>query len=85
MLKVLDDTSAILPLWETLVVKYQVAGKCAHDTRLVAAMIENTVGRILTFNTSDFRCYQEIEAVAPDDIIKSAATIESKQSGTEHP
>lgn len=33
------DTPVIFNVWENLATKYQVMGKQAHDTRLVAAMI----------------------------------------------
>ena len=69
LLTIVDDTPAILPLWKMLVIKYQVIGKNAHDARLVAAMIVHGIGRILTFNTSDFQRYQEIDAIAPEQIV----------------
>src|SRR5947209_2174317 len=34
---ILNDTPAILPEWERLVMQHQVIGKSAHDVRLVAA------------------------------------------------
>jgi predicted nucleic acid-binding protein len=33
------DTPEVYPTWEQLAIKYQVRGKQAHDTQLVAAMI----------------------------------------------
>jgi predicted nucleic acid-binding protein len=68
-----DDTPAIRPAWEGLVVKYQVVGKNAHDTRLVAAMIVHGIPRILTFNTTDFQRYQEITAISPADVLNTVA------------
>lgn len=35
---VLPETEDIFPAWERLVTQYRVAGKPAHDARLVAAM-----------------------------------------------
>ncbi len=53
--------------------KYQVIGKNAHDTRLVAAMIVHGIPRILTFNTTDFQRYQEITAISPADVLNALA------------
>ncbi len=64
-----DDTPAVRPAREQLVAKYQVVGKNAHDARLVAAMITHSIKQILTFNTSDFQRYNEIEAIAPEQVL----------------
>lgn len=32
-------------------------------------MIVHGIGRILTFNASDFQRYQEIDAIAPEQIV----------------
>jgi predicted nucleic acid-binding protein len=66
---VLDEAPAVFPRWEQLVVQYQVKGKEAHDARLVAAMFVHGVGRLLTFNTSDFQRYHGIIVVSPQDIL----------------
>ncbi|MGF1673741.1 MAG: type II toxin-antitoxin system VapC family toxin [Rivularia sp. (in: cyanobacteria)] len=62
------DTPEILMIWEKLVVKYQVKGKQAHDTRLVAAMIAHQITHLLTFNTADFKRFIEITAIDPRDM-----------------
>ena len=62
------DTSAIFAEWEKLIVKYQVRGKQAHDTRLVAAMIVHQISYLLTFNTADFGRFAEISALDPREI-----------------
>ena len=54
-----------------LIVKYQVMGKKAHDTRLVAGMIIHQINYVLTFNTNDFKNYSEITAVAPLTILEN--------------
>lgn len=71
LLKIVDDTSAILPMWRKLVIQHQVMGKNAHDARLVASMIVHKIERILTFNVVDFHRYKEVEAVSPIDVLKS--------------
>ncbi|CAN5485307.1 hypothetical protein BH10ACI2_BH10ACI2_15490 [soil metagenome] len=51
--------------WEKLMAKYQVKGKQSHDTYLVAAMMEHRISRILTFNSKDFRRFDEINVIDP--------------------
>jgi len=72
LFRILDDTPAILPAWEKLVVKYQVSGKNGHDARLVAGMIVHGIDRILTFNKIDFQRYQEIAVLSPDEVIQGS-------------
>jgi predicted nucleic acid-binding protein len=67
---VLDDTSAVFPEWERLVVAYQVSGKNAHDARLVAAMNVHGIGRLLTFNKPDFHRYHGIAVLSSEDVLK---------------
>lgn len=68
---ILDDTPAIFPEWERLIIRHQVTGKSAHDARLVAAMSVHGIGQILTFNESDFRRYQGITVLSPLDVVES--------------
>src|SRR5579884_4129582 len=46
----LPDGPSVFQEWQRLVVRHDVKGKNAHDARLVAGMIANGIGRILTFN-----------------------------------
>jgi predicted nucleic acid-binding protein len=66
--RLLGDERGIFPRWRTLVVTYQVQGKPAHDARLVAAMLRHGVTHLLTFNTADFKRFEYIVAVSPDDV-----------------
>jgi predicted nucleic acid-binding protein len=61
---ILDDTPAILPEWERLVVAHSVLGKNAHDARL-AAMLVHGVTHLLTFNDGDFRRFAGITVLTP--------------------
>lgn len=65
----LPDTPAIYPVWESLVVQYQVFGKPAHDARLVAAMKVHGLTSILTFDKTGFSRYAGIEVVHPADVV----------------
>lgn len=65
---VLPDSEAIFSIWENLIAQYQIMGKPAHDTRLVAAMIAHGLTHLLTFNIADFKRFSEITAIAPEQI-----------------
>ena len=62
------DTDAILDAWISLMRRYKVTGK-AHDARLVAAMQVHGIQKIFTFNTKDFKRYEEIEIVEPQNLL----------------
>lgn len=64
----LTETSALYPVWESMVIEHRVSGKPAHDARLVAIMRIHGIRSILTFNTSDFVRYPEIDVVHPADV-----------------
>ncbi len=66
--QVLDDTAAILPEWERLVVAHSVLGKNAHDARLAAAMLVHGVTHLLTFNDGDFRRFAGITVLTPASV-----------------
>jgi predicted nucleic acid-binding protein len=55
-------------LWEQVVRQYRVAGKPAHDARLVAAMQANGIAKIVTFDPGGFGRYDGIEAIDPRGI-----------------
>lgn len=65
---ILPDTADILPLWEELVVRYEVRGKQSHDARLVAAMKAHDLTHLLTFDESDFKRYTEITVINPRNV-----------------
>ena len=64
----LADTPDIFLEWERLVEQYKVIGRRVHDTRLVAAMNVHSVTHLFTFNTDDFKRYDEITIVNPKDV-----------------
>jgi predicted nucleic acid-binding protein len=63
-----DDEPNIFAEWENLVANYQVSGKNVHDTRLVAAMIRHKITHLLTFNTKDFKRFNQITVVDPQSL-----------------
>jgi predicted nucleic acid-binding protein len=69
LFEILPETAQVYPTWEGLIAKYAVQGKQAHDTRLVALMIQHRVSQILTFNDADFRRFTEIRPLNPFDVL----------------
>lgn len=63
--RLLDESPAIYPEWERLVVMNGVSGKNVHDARIVAQMNVHNIGDLLTFNTQDFSRFTNIDAVEP--------------------
>ncbi|WP_145247028.1 type II toxin-antitoxin system VapC family toxin [Aeoliella mucimassa] len=59
------DERSVFDHWRDLVATYQVAGKKAHDCRLVAAMVRHGISHILSFNHADFTRFEEITAISP--------------------
>ena len=45
----------------SLVRRYEVRGKSIHDANVVATMVTYGIKRLVTYNTRDFRRYNEIE------------------------
>ena len=65
MFPLLPGTPAIFPVWESLVIQYQVSGKPAHDARLVAAMQVHGLTTILTFDRTGLSRFAGIEVLHP--------------------
>jgi len=68
----LPEPARIDAIWESLVDRYQIAGKQAHDARLVAIMVAHKIISLLTLNAAHFQRYAEIQAVSPHSILSSA-------------
>lgn len=64
----LPDAPADYDAWEALVTEHQVAGKSAHDARLVAAMRVYGLTAVLTCDMEGFSRYSGIEVVHPDEV-----------------
>jgi predicted nucleic acid-binding protein len=65
----LPEMPAIYPVWESLVMRYQVCGKPAHDARLVAAMKVHGLSAILSFDRTGFSRFADIEVIHPSDVV----------------
>jgi predicted nucleic acid-binding protein len=62
---ILAESIDVYTEWKRLVRVHSVSGVQVHDARLVAAMTVHGVDRLLTFNTSDFARYPEIQTLTP--------------------
>jgi predicted nucleic acid-binding protein len=50
----LPDDPKVYDYWKRLVIIHQVVGNRVYDARLAAVMLVHGIGRILTFNGTDF-------------------------------
>lgn len=68
LFRFLPDLPTLFSEWETLVETYACHGRVSFDARLVAAMRTHGVGRILTFNGSDFGRFPDLTVIDPADV-----------------
>jgi predicted nucleic acid-binding protein len=68
LFRLLDDSPAIYPEWEKLVTQHAVSGKNAHDARIAAAMQVYGINTLLTANKDDFKRFQGISPIEPQDV-----------------
>jgi predicted nucleic acid-binding protein len=68
LLTLLPDSPAIYPEWKRLVALHRVVGAKVHDARLAAVANVYGVRGILTFNTSDFVRYTQLEILHPSEL-----------------
>ncbi len=61
----LSEPPDMAAVWRALVTRYHVAGKLAHDARMVAIMSAYGIRSLLTLNSSDFARYQGVQCVSP--------------------
>lgn len=55
--------------WLRLVRRYNVAGKPAHDARLVAIMGPHGLTDLVTFNTPDFKRFGDVRCHTPAEVL----------------
>ncbi|TWT35225.1 PIN domain protein [Posidoniimonas corsicana] len=68
LLPLLPDDRGVFEQWQALVTRYGVAGKNAHDARLVAAMQRHRLTHLLTLNADDFARYDEVRVLSPAEL-----------------
>ena len=66
--QILSEDVTSYATWKTMLTDRRITGAQVHDARLAAVMKVHGIGRIITFNISDFARFPEIEAVHPDAI-----------------
>ena len=69
-LTVYDERKSTADLLQHLIVKHQLNGKRIHDANIVATMKTHGISFLLTQNTADFECLDEIEVFALGEIEK---------------
>ena len=73
---VLNDLPSLYDEWRSLVQRYDVKGKPAHDARMAAALIGHRATHLLTFNARDFQrgvdlVGAEFTVLEPDAVVAS--------------
>jgi predicted nucleic acid-binding protein len=71
LLTVLLDNALIYLEWRQIVVKHAVSGVQVHDARIVAAMKAHRITHLVTFNHADFKRYQGINVMTPQDVLSA--------------
>lgn len=67
------DSEATHQEWRKIVVAAGVSGIQVHDARIVAAMRVHGIANLLTLNAKDFRRFNGIAVLSPDDILASSS------------
>jgi predicted nucleic acid-binding protein len=62
------DSEATHREWRRIVVAKKVSGVQVHDARLVAAMHVHRIENLLTLNAQDFRRYEDIVVISPQNV-----------------
>lgn len=66
--RLLSDNLATFVRWRQIVSDYEVNGVQVHDCRIVASMIVHNITHLVTFNTKDFRRFDQITVVDPSHL-----------------
>ena len=68
LFSILLETENVYQEWKRLVSVQSVTGMESHDTRLVAAMVVHGIENIGTFNADDFKLYEGIHVIHPEQL-----------------
>jgi predicted nucleic acid-binding protein len=69
MFTLFPENDKIFNEWKAIVTKHKVSGKPSHDARIVAAMKTNKINKILTLNPQDFKRFDEIISITPQQVL----------------
>jgi predicted nucleic acid-binding protein len=73
LLPCLPEPPDLADRWFALVSRHHVAGKPAHDARLIALMDAHGVRRLLTLNPSDFTRYPQLQVFSPSALLAATS------------
>jgi predicted nucleic acid-binding protein len=69
MFTLFPENAKIFDEWKAIVTKHKVSGKPSHDARIVAAMKTHKIDKILTLNPQDFKRFDEIISITPQQVL----------------
>jgi predicted nucleic acid-binding protein len=69
MFMLFPENEKIFNEWKAIVTKHKVSGKPSHDARIVAAMKTHKIDKILTLNPQDFKRFDEIISITPQQVL----------------
>jgi len=72
--ELLFDDAGCYAEWKTLVSSHHIIGVSVHDARIAALMRQRGLRQLVTLNVDDFRRYDGIEPIAPDELLASIGT-----------
>lgn len=65
-----DEKKTTSEFLQHLVIKYQLKGKRIHDANIVATMITHGIKYLITDNSIDFKCFDDIETFKINETLK---------------
>ena len=71
-MQLMPDNEQTYRTWRALIAKHRVRGVQVHDTYLAATLITNHVTHLLTWNVKDFKRFDAITALTPDEVLAGA-------------
>lgn len=63
--EIADETATVTKRWIALLKQFPTGGKQVHDANIVAAMLVNNIGVLLTNNVSDMKRYDTLITIIP--------------------
>ena len=60
-----DETAAVTQQWIALLKQFPTGGKQVHDANIVATMLVNDIGVLLTNNVADLKRYDSLITIIP--------------------
>jgi len=63
--RIADETAAVTKQWIALLKQFPTGGKQVHDANIVATMLVNNIGVLLTNNVADMKRYASLITIIP--------------------